>query len=342
MQPLASVGVVVIGRNEASRLAGCLASIPANVPRIYVDSASSDGSAALARSRSVETFELPPEPPVSAARARAAGLERLVRQAPGTTLVQFLDGDCELDPQWLAAAAQQMETDPGLGAVWGAIREREPGISLFNRVCDLEWRVPPPGEARHFAGVALVRVEACRAAGGYDPGVVASEDHELSARVRARGWRIRRLPIPMVVHDAGMTTPGQWWRRSVRRGVGSAQVWARHRERPELIAMIRTILWGAVVPAAALLLAWPTRGLSLLALLLYPLRVARIALRSRRAGGAGGDAVLWGVHCVAGAFPQLCGLLLHALRALARRPARIIEWRRPRSTPPEQRSPTRP
>ena len=54
-----SIGIVVIGRNEGARLRACLDSIVGKTDCIvYVDSASSDGSAELARNLGVETIEL--------------------------------------------------------------------------------------------------------------------------------------------------------------------------------------------------------------------------------------------------------------------------------------------
>ena len=59
------VGIVVIGRNEGARLARCLTSLPEGVPALYVDSGSSDGSAARAREHGIEVLELSPERPCS-------------------------------------------------------------------------------------------------------------------------------------------------------------------------------------------------------------------------------------------------------------------------------------
>ena len=50
--PLADVAVVAIGRNEGERLRACLASVvPLAACVVYVDSGSTDGSVAMARTR---------------------------------------------------------------------------------------------------------------------------------------------------------------------------------------------------------------------------------------------------------------------------------------------------
>src|SRR4051794_8770427 len=99
------VGVVVIGRNEGERLRRCLLSLDGGVV-VYVDSGSADGSVALARSLGAEVVELDLATPFTAARARNAGVERLLVLDPALEFVQFLDGDCELRPGWLARARE--------------------------------------------------------------------------------------------------------------------------------------------------------------------------------------------------------------------------------------------
>lgn len=98
-----SVAAVVIGRNEGARLISCLDSLAHEADRIvYVDSGSSDGSLAAARARGAETVALDLDF-FTAARARNAGIEALARGAV-PDLLQFVDGDCEIRPGWIAAA----------------------------------------------------------------------------------------------------------------------------------------------------------------------------------------------------------------------------------------------
>ena len=53
------IGIVAIGRNEGERLRACLASLPTDAVRVYVDSGSSDGSVAAARAAGATVVELP-------------------------------------------------------------------------------------------------------------------------------------------------------------------------------------------------------------------------------------------------------------------------------------------
>src|SRR6476660_6372785 len=106
-RPAARAGVVVIGRNEGDRLAACLESLRIlDLPLVYVDSGSVDGSAALARSTAHVTavVELDPARPFSAARARNEGFAALRAARPAIEFVQFLDGDCTLADGWVEVA----------------------------------------------------------------------------------------------------------------------------------------------------------------------------------------------------------------------------------------------
>ncbi len=67
------VAIVLIGRNEAARLARTLdAALHAAARVVYVDSGSSDNSVNLAQARGVPVIELDAALPFTAARARNA------------------------------------------------------------------------------------------------------------------------------------------------------------------------------------------------------------------------------------------------------------------------------
>ena len=80
-----------------------------------------------------------------------------------------------------------------------------------------------------------------------------------------------------------------------------------------------------MLPAAAILPAVPTRGLSLLLLGAYALLGLRVLLGLRRRGAPLSDAGLYAVFCVLGKQPQMEGQLLYWMRRLTGTRARIIE-----------------
>ena len=328
LAPPMGAAIVVIGRNEGERLRSSLASvIGRGVPVIYVDSGSRDGSPGLARSLGCEVVELDAAKPLSAARARNEGFEAALQLKPAPEWIQFLDGDCELAPDWLASAIEEIRRRPEVAILCGRLAERNPEASVYNRLCQLEWD-RPPGEVSECGGIMLIRAEAFRQVGGFNARMVAGEDPELCLRVRRAGWKIYRLAAGMAVHDAAITRFSQWWTRSVRAGHAYAQAAALHGDSPERYrvrecASIRT--WSLWIPLMIAALAVPTHGWSLAALALYPLQALRIAGRERRRGVAWGGAILYGFSCVAAKFPQLQGQFRYWRRG--RRDPAIIEYK---------------
>ena len=89
----------------------------------------------------------------------------------------------------------------------------------------------------------------------------------------------------------------------------------------------RTMLWGAALPAAAALAAWPTGGLSLLLLALYPVQLARTYLGVRNRVPARKDALAYAASCVLAKFPEAVGVARFFVNRARRGPARIIEYK---------------
>jgi glycosyltransferase involved in cell wall biosynthesis len=318
----------VIGRNEGERLRRCLQSLPPPDGRsVYVDSASSDGSAALARSLGYPVVELDPARPFNQARARNSGLEFLVHHVPELEFVQFLDGDCTLDPQWLARGLAALQSWPDLAAVFGRRRERFPERTIYNTLCDLEW-AGAGGAVHSFGGDALMRVSAFRQVGGFNPTIVSGDEPELCLRLRRVGWNTLRLDAEMTLHDADMHHFGEWWRRMVRAGHGYTEGAWRYGLGPEhhwLREALSLWAWGAALPLSALALA----PRSLAVLLAYPLLAARIYRRLRARDYTPRQAALYAASCVIGKFPQVQGGLTFFQRRVGLAGSGPMEYRAP-------------
>lgn len=318
------LGAVLIGRNEGARLLRCLESIRgAATDVVYVDSGSTDGSVAAARAAGAEVVVLDTAQPFTAARARNAGLDRL-RQGPLPDYIQFIDGDCELQPGWTHTALAFLEAHPKAAVACGRRRERFPEVSVYNRLCDTEWNTPV-GEARACGGDALMRRAALDQVGGYNPALIAGEEPELCARLRQTGWQVWRLDHEMTLHDAAMTRFSQWWRRTRRAGHAYAEGAALHGGPPERLGVAgrnRALLWGAGLPLLALtgclLTPW-----SLLLLLAWPAQILRLAARE------GFDRTAWerGLFLTLGKIPEALGVLEYHLRRLMQRPAGLMEYK---------------
>ncbi|SDF31155.1 glycosyltransferase [Limimaricola pyoseonensis] len=318
------IGVVAIGRNEGRRLARCLASLR-GARVVYVDSGSTDDSLAVARAAGVEVVQLDMAAPFTAARARNAGFAALMAGDP-PDCVQFVDGDCAVEPGWLEAAAAALAADPGLGIVTGWRREIAPTASIYNAMAEWEWH-RPAGDVAVCGGDMMLRCADFARLSGFDAALICSEDEELCLRVRAMGRRVHRLPRTMTWHDADMTRLGQWWRRAVRAGHGFAEVGRRY---PDHVRAERRRMWayGAGLPALALagVLAgqWALPALAALGL---AANWARSARNLRRDGVGAAAARRQAVLLVLSKFANLQGALIFHARRLRGHEMRLIEYK---------------
>ncbi len=76
------------------------------------------------------------------ARGRNAGFRKLLELSPTIAFVQFVDGDCEVQPGWLQKGVRFLEDTPQAAVVSGRRRERFPDRNVFHRLTDREWKTP--------------------------------------------------------------------------------------------------------------------------------------------------------------------------------------------------------
>ncbi|WP_128255625.1 glycosyltransferase family A protein [Falsirhodobacter deserti] len=329
-------GAVIVGRNEGERFLRCLSSVRAGLDAanggggggriVYVDSGSTDGSVEAARAAGAEVVELDLTRPFTAARARNAGLAVLTGgEAPD--YVQFVDGDCELDPNWIITAKDFLERHPDAAVACGRRQERFPEASIYNALCNREWDTPI-GEARACGGDALMRRAPVVSVGGYNPALIAGEEPEMCVRLRAEGWKIHRLDAEMTLHDAAMTRFGQFWKRARRAGHAFAEGAAMHGRPPErhfVSETRRAILWGAVLPAVILAAAVFISPAMLLLTLIYPAQVVRLGLRDRERSRK--VAFTQAGLLTVSKFAEAVGAAEFYWRRLRGRPAGLIEYK---------------
>ncbi len=310
------IGYVIIGRNEGKRLIRCLDSLTTqrSAEIVYVDSGSTDQSVAEATKRGAHVVPLDLDRPFTAGRARNEGFAALVSRAPETEFVQFIDGDCELALNWTEFAAVFLNAHADVATVCGRRRERYPQASIYNQLCDIEWNTPV-GEAESTGGDALVRAAPFAEIGGFASHLIAHEEPEMCARLRAKGWKIWRIDNEMTLHDAAIFKFRQWWLRGVRAGFGYAQVWTVTRASPIPLCrslLLRDLLWGGVFPAifGAVTLVFPIAALVMLGI--YGMQVARIAARR---GITHFDSWAYGFFAMLAKFCELQGALKYFMRA---------------------------
>lgn len=283
---MAKVGFVVIGRNEGPRLERCLRSVLVHSTRtVYADSASTDGSRDVAKRLGATVVALPADGRLNAARGRNAGYAQLRSQFPDCEFAQFLDGDCILQPEWLPRALEFLKAHPDVAVVCGRRFEAYPEASIYNALCDQEWNTPV-GEAQECGGDALIRCTALDQVGGYNSSLLAGEEPEMTARMRAAGWRIWRIDAAMSEHDARISSLGQWWRRAQRGGFGYAQVWSVTGSLPQRLyrkQLRSALIWAIGLPLTLIIAATISRRPLVLLLLpvAYGLQLLRIASNCR-------------------------------------------------------------
>lgn len=318
------VGAVVIGRNEGKRLVRALTALEGQITRvIYVDSGSTDGSVAAATAAGAEVIGLDLSYPFTAARARNAGFEAL-EQDDMPAFVQFIDGDCEIQPGWIDAARTFLQAHPGIAVVFGRLRERYPDATVYNQLCDREWDVPV-GACKSSGGIFLARSTAMRQVEGFNSTLIAGEEPELCVRLRAAGWEIWCIDAEMALHDAAMTRLGQWWARTRRAGHAAAEGMAMHGGKPErhrVREVRRSLAWGLVLPLTILmgLVATPW---ALLGVLAYPLQILRLALRD----GGGKPAWAHAFFLTLAKLPETQGILGYWAGRVSGKRQGLIEYK---------------
>lgn len=321
------IGVVIIGRNEGERLVRCLKSLVQHTNQmVYVDSGSTDNSISVATELGADIVSLDMSQPFTAARARNEGYTRLKKLFPHIEFVQFVDGDCEVNSQWLESATNFLDSQPQVAAVCGRRRERFPDKTVYNKLCDIEWDTPI-GEAKACGGDALMRVVAFESVHGFRADLIAGEEPELCVRLRSAGWRIWRLEQEMTLHDAAMTTFSQWWKRTMRAGHAFAEGAYLHGAPPErhwVQESNRAWIWGLVIPVIALVLGLISVKWGLFCLFIYPIQVIRLALQDSKLEK---EAWLRAFFLVLGKFPEMVGQVKFFQRVGSGKQGRLIEYK---------------
>jgi len=323
--PHSRIGVVIIGRNEGERLIRCLQSLfPTEMPVVYVDSGSTDGSVADAKAYGAEVVALDLSVPFTAARARNMGFATLKNHCPSVEFVQFIDGDCSLVSGWLSIALAFLTKHKDVAVVCGRRREINPEGSVYNWLCDIEWDTLI-GQTVACGGDALIRVAPFEQCGGYRESLVAGEEPELCLRLRELGWKIWRIDVDLTRHDAAITKFTQWWRRCRRGGYGMIEVAILHILSPSRIwarESARAIVYGGIVPA--IFIAGAVYPPLFLIALVYPLLILKIAGRH---GVQDPRSWTYALMVTISKFAEFTGIVNFTVDRLRRRRRKIIEYK---------------
>jgi len=284
------ISIVVIGRNEHAHLGDCLRAVRAAAARVggaevvYVDSASTDTSVAIARALGVRVVALPSGLPLSPSAGRYAGFH-----STSGDLVMFVDGDTVLDEDWFRLAIPFFEQQD-VGGIAGFLDDVDDQCRVLPYVGTRSAVVRPITRLR---GSGFYRRAALDRAGTFNPYLKTEEEAELGLRLRKAGWHLLHVPEAMGCHRRGMRrhteilrevrlgrcqSLGLTWRYACREGLG----WRFCRERlgPSMaFAMMAVII-------SAFGIAWiagETRAA--IGLWLLPAWLAAVAIRKRSLRG---------------------------------------------------------
>jgi N-acetylglucosaminyl-diphospho-decaprenol L-rhamnosyltransferase len=234
---VARVALVVVSHDTRDEALGCLATVPADVPTVLVDTGSRDGTTAAVRAAypHVRVLELAN---AGFGRGANAGV-----RATDAEVVVVANADVRFGADGPAAMALAATAAPGVGlagprVVYPDGRRQASARALPDPLTAvlhalLRWVLPgnrwtaryrqtdhDPMVARDVgwvSGCALaVRRVAFDAVDGFDPGYpLYLEDVDLAARLQDAGWRVRYDPRTTVVHRVGASTAGRRWRTLV-------------------------------------------------------------------------------------------------------------------------------
>jgi len=323
------IAAVVIGRNEGERLVTCLESLLNSLSTIvYVDSGSSDNSLSAAQALGVEIISLDMSIPFTAARARNEGAEYLFNKYSHLKYIQFVDGDCEIQQNWLEKAVGFLASNSKYAIVCGRRRERHPEQSIFNQLCDIEWDTLI-GDAQACGGDALIRLTAFQQVAGYNDKLIAGEEPEMCFRMRALDWKIRRIDAEMTLHDAAMTKVSQWWNRAKRAGYAYAEGYYLHgksAERFKRKQVFSICVWAALLPAM-IVIAAVFHCVFLAVFVIYLVQIVRLTIKNRSNVDQLSHAFYYAMSNVFGKFPQFFGMMRFALNKWQGRRGTLIEYK---------------
>ncbi len=287
-----AVSIIIKALNEEGRIGAAIESALAALGGsegevIVADSGSSDRTVDIARRYPVLVVEL------ANVEERCCGIgPQLGYQHARGDYICLVDGDMELDPQFLREAVQFLAAHPRHAAVAGRVIESSLDRLEYARRAQRAPADLKAGEVDRLNGGGLFRRAAIAETGYFtDRNLHAYEELELAARLRAGGWRLSRLDIPFVRHYGHRVNAYRllWrrWRLGYVLGLGEAvRASLRKAHAPILLRQREVRLWVAVasswIATILVLLLSPTWGNGLaLAGLIQAIPVAVMAVRDR-------------------------------------------------------------
>jgi len=259
-----TVTVIIPVKNDADRLAVCLASLAKqNYPAeghevIVVDNGSKDDSRHVAELAGVKVLCFP--------GLRVGALRNRGVEAAQGEILAFVDSDHEVPPGWLGAGVSELVADPSLNMV-GSPCLAPPLGTWVQQVWQLH-RLRN-NERRRVdwlgAGNLFVRKYDFERIGGFDESLVAAEDVDLCVRLKEVHGRIISDMRVANIHHGEPQTLWQFFRKELWRGSSGIRAFFAHgmplHELPSLAFPIYHLLALVLLVATTVALAMGTSWL---------------------------------------------------------------------------------
>lgn len=194
------VSVIIKALNEEKRIGEAIRTAIEAADRvggevILADSVSTDRTIEIARQYPIRIVQLE-----NAEERRCGAGPQLGYQIARGEFIYILDGDMELDPDFLPAAIAEMERNERLAGVGGIVEEVSDASYQF-RGRQRRKTESISGHANSLDMGGLYRKSAVHAVGYFsNRNLHAYEELELGLRLTSAGWKLYRLPIRSVVH----------------------------------------------------------------------------------------------------------------------------------------------
>ncbi|MBK0392263.1 glycosyltransferase family 2 protein [Ramlibacter algicola] len=203
-------------RNVAAAIESCLAALR-NIEGevVLADSHSTDGTVREASRYPVRVVRLA-DP---AQRSCGAGPQLGYQHALGE-YIYILDGDMKLVPGFLEQALSFLAQHPEIAGVGGRVVELNQESLEYRERGERSLKLEAhrlPGQVDRLDGGGLYRRRAIEEAGWLsDRNLHSYEEFDLATRLRARGWKLWRLPFDAVTHYGHDAPPYQLLKRRWR------------------------------------------------------------------------------------------------------------------------------